>query len=76
MLHTQLSSGAGKIGQLVADVPSRLSLTSPQETKKTNYRGRSTLQALWKLWGGGLHEISVLLKVNPTDERTPIHVST
>jgi hypothetical protein len=29
-----LSSGAGTIGQLVADVPSRLSLTPPQETKK------------------------------------------
>jgi hypothetical protein len=29
-----LSSGAGTIGQVVADVPSRLSLTPPQETKK------------------------------------------
>jgi hypothetical protein len=29
------SSGAGTIGQLVADVPSGLSLTPPQETKKT-----------------------------------------
>jgi hypothetical protein len=34
MLHTHLSSGAGTIGQLVADVPSGLSLTPPQETKK------------------------------------------
>jgi hypothetical protein len=32
--HHHLSSGAGTIGQLVADVPSGLSLTSPQETKK------------------------------------------
>jgi hypothetical protein len=36
MLHTQLSFGAGKAGQLVADVPSGLSLTPPQETKKIN----------------------------------------
>jgi hypothetical protein len=32
-----LSSGGGKIGQLVADVPSGLSLTPPQGTKKTTY---------------------------------------
>jgi hypothetical protein len=37
LLHTRhVPSGAGTIGQLVADVPSGLSLTSPQETKK-NY---------------------------------------
>jgi hypothetical protein len=37
LLHTHhLSSGAGTIGQLVADVPSGLSLTPPQETKKKN----------------------------------------
>jgi hypothetical protein len=37
LLHTHyhLSSGAGTIGQLVADVPSGLSLTTPQEIKKT-----------------------------------------
>jgi hypothetical protein len=35
LLHTHhLSSGAGTIGELVADVPSGLSLTPPQETKK------------------------------------------
>jgi hypothetical protein len=36
LLHTHhhLSSGAGTIGQLVADVPSGLSLTPPQETNK------------------------------------------
>jgi hypothetical protein len=34
LLHTHyLSSGVGTIGQLVANVPSGLSLTSPQETK-------------------------------------------
>jgi hypothetical protein len=38
LLHTyRLSSGAGTIGQLVADVPSGLSLTPPQETKKKYY---------------------------------------
>jgi hypothetical protein len=35
LLHTHhLSSGAGTISQLVADVPSELSLTPPRETKK------------------------------------------
>jgi hypothetical protein len=33
-IHHHLSSGAGTIGQIVADVPSGLSLTPPQETKK------------------------------------------
>jgi hypothetical protein len=34
MLHIQhLLSGAGTIGQLVADVPSELCLTPPHETK-------------------------------------------
>jgi hypothetical protein len=34
MLHIHLSSGAGTIGQLVADVPSGLSLTPPHKTYK------------------------------------------
>jgi hypothetical protein len=33
-IHHHLSSGAGTVGQLVADIPSGLSLTSPQEIKK------------------------------------------
>jgi hypothetical protein len=33
-LHQYLPSGAGTIGQLVADTPSGLSLTPPQETIK------------------------------------------
>jgi hypothetical protein len=33
-IYHHLSTGAGTIGQLVADVPSGLSLTPPQETKK------------------------------------------
>jgi hypothetical protein len=38
LLHTHhLSSGAGTIGQILADVPSKLSLTPPQETKKKKY---------------------------------------
>jgi hypothetical protein len=32
-IHHHLSSGAGTIGQTVADVPSGLNLTTPQETK-------------------------------------------
>jgi hypothetical protein len=35
--HHHVSSGAGTIGQLVADVPSGLSLTPTHETKKTVY---------------------------------------
>jgi hypothetical protein len=39
LLHTHhLSSGAGTIGQLVADVPTGLSLTPPQETKKSDFK--------------------------------------
>jgi hypothetical protein len=34
LLHTNLLSGAGTIGQIVADVPSGLSLTPPHEIKK------------------------------------------
>jgi fatty acid desaturase len=33
-IHHHLSSWAGTIGQLVADVPSGLRLTPPQETKR------------------------------------------
>jgi hypothetical protein len=32
--HHHLSSGAGTIGKILADIPSGLSLTPPQETKK------------------------------------------
>jgi hypothetical protein len=45
--HTHhLLSGAGTIGQLVADVPSGLSLTPPQETKKKKL-------VSWWIGGGG-----------------------
>jgi hypothetical protein len=33
-IHHHLSSGAGTVGQLVAGVPSELSLTAPQEVSK------------------------------------------
>jgi hypothetical protein len=36
MLHTHLSSGAITIGQIVADVPSGLSLNPPQGKEKGN----------------------------------------
>jgi hypothetical protein len=35
LLHTHhLSSGAGRIGQILTDVPSGFSLTPPEDTKK------------------------------------------
>jgi hypothetical protein len=38
LLHNHyLSSGAGTVSQIVADVPSGLSLTPPQKTKKKSY---------------------------------------
>jgi hypothetical protein len=46
-IHDHLSSGAGTIGQLVADVPSGLSLTPPQETLIENSAG--SLGSLYKL---------------------------
>jgi hypothetical protein len=45
-IHHHLSSGAGTIGQLVADVLSGLSLTPPQETKKLRYSFREC-NAVW-----------------------------
>jgi hypothetical protein len=41
--HQHLSSGAGTVGQLVADVPSGLSLTTPQETKE---KGKSKFSVI------------------------------
>jgi hypothetical protein len=41
MLHTDLSSGAGTISPLVAGLPSGLSLTSPQELKRTRRSGKN-----------------------------------
>jgi hypothetical protein len=45
MLHTNLSSGAGIVGQLVTDVPSGLSLTLPHETKKKKKKKK---EIIWK----------------------------
>jgi hypothetical protein len=45
LLHTHhLSSGAGTIGQLVADVPGGLSLTPPQGNKREREREMSEIQ--------------------------------
>jgi hypothetical protein len=46
MLHTHLSSGAGTIGQLVADVPSGFSPTPPHKKKKKNYNTQTDKEAL------------------------------
>jgi hypothetical protein len=52
LLHTQhLSSGAGTIGQLLTDVPSGLSLTPPQETKKTNKKQQLYFDTPGTLYG-------------------------
>jgi hypothetical protein len=49
LLHTHhLSAGAGTTGQVVADVPSRLSLTPPQESKK-NYPPAITTEGYYLL---------------------------
>jgi hypothetical protein len=41
MLHNRhLSSGDGTIGQIVAAVPSGLSLTPPHETKRKEYSSK------------------------------------
>jgi hypothetical protein len=51
MLHTHhLSSGAGTIGQLVADVSNGLSLTSPQETKKRKDAENDLQELKMKIW--------------------------
>jgi hypothetical protein len=65
LLHTHhLSSGAGTIGQLVANVPSGLILTPPQETKmkklQTTLNHESWRSRGWRLmtrdWGVGDHD--------------------
>jgi hypothetical protein len=40
--HSSSSPGAGTIGQIVADVPSGLSLTPPEETKKERGKNKET----------------------------------
>jgi hypothetical protein len=45
MLYTRLSSWTGIIGQSVTDVPSGLSLTPPQETKKEKKKVTRTTKA-------------------------------
>jgi hypothetical protein len=55
ILHAHLSSGAGTIGQIVADVPRGLSLTPPQEIKK---KVVITWVGKWKESPCGFKEIS------------------
>jgi hypothetical protein len=45
MLHTNLPSGAGTIGQLVADLPSGLSLNPSHEPLRKKVRGRGNQDA-------------------------------
>jgi hypothetical protein len=47
-IHHHLSSGAVTVGQLVADVPSGLSLTPHQETKKKKKKKKRTSRTLRK----------------------------
>jgi hypothetical protein len=56
--HHHLSSGAGTIGQLVADVPSGLSLTPPQETKKK--KTKQARPAVFRILSNSSVEIIVL----------------
>jgi hypothetical protein len=49
-IHDHLSSGAGTIGQLVADVPSGLSLTPTQETKKKKNASVAPVRPKEKSW--------------------------
>jgi hypothetical protein len=59
MLHNRLSSGAGTIGQLVADVPVGLSLTPPPRNAKMNYvmwENSRTVAEEGKLWEIGTYD--------------------
>jgi hypothetical protein len=48
LLHTpHLSSGAGTMGQLVADVPNGLSLTPPEETKLGEESGSLSIPTIY-----------------------------
>jgi hypothetical protein len=61
MLHTHLSSGAGAIGQLVADIPIQLGLTPPHPTEQSKlWTERSGFDFSLKsvLTGSGAHPTS------------------
>jgi hypothetical protein len=55
LLHTHhhLSSEAGTVGQTVVAVPNGLSLTPPQETKKSRVSHWAVLSILYRLLDGG-----------------------
>jgi hypothetical protein len=61
LLHTHhLSSGTGTVGRLVADVPSGLSLTSPQETKKLTI-SNTTVECLFILFFPSISALGFLV---------------
>jgi hypothetical protein len=69
-IHHHLSSGAVTIGQLVADVPSGLSLTPPQETKKTTYlTGQTSLYTVTR----NTSNATVQIKLKSQVTSTPTH---
>jgi hypothetical protein len=49
-IHHHLSSGAGTISQLVAVIPSGLSLTPPQETKKKKLKTTRWMAVIFMAW--------------------------
>jgi hypothetical protein len=56
LLHTHhLLAGSGEIGQLVADVPSGLSLTPPQDTKRKKCEGRVFDALKWDYLAKGVY---------------------
>jgi hypothetical protein len=73
MLHNHhLSSGAGTIGQTVADVPSGISLTPPRETKKklvTWLFNAEKLEAFWSVCTA-VSEISLWFHVRERSQNT------
>jgi hypothetical protein len=72
-IHHHLSSGVATIGQLVADVPSGLSLTPPHETKKNPnaYMGQYHRRQILEREGTGIQKYVVCISVS----QCPIYVS-
>jgi hypothetical protein len=57
LLHTHLPSGAGTIGQLVADVPSGFSVIPSKETKKKNTLRMFENRVLRRIFGPKRDEV-------------------
>jgi hypothetical protein len=60
-IHHHLSSGAGTVGQLVADVPGGLNLTPPQESKKTKQKKKQKKKHITRLYRNTKLPIEVIL---------------